>query len=122
METKEKSLKVINEGSIFYKIKSFFKRLFYCKSQISSKFEYNNTVLVSDKKEVFNELLKINIDTSLIDLQTQLKQGKIKMDDLSNEETDRLIKLYKQQINEKKVRLKEIKSKIINIKARYQKS
>lgn len=118
METNEKSLKVINEGSIFYKIKSFFNRLFYCKSQISSKFEDNNTVLVSDKKEVFNESLKINIDTSIIDLQTQLKQGKIKMDDLSNEETDRLIKLYKQQINEKKVRLKEIKSKIINIKAR----
>lgn len=122
METNEKSLKVINEVSIFNKIKSFFRRLFYRKLQISSKFEDNNTVLVSDKKEVFNESLKINIDTSLIDLQTQLKQGKIKIDDLSNEETDRLIKLYKQQINEKKVRLNEIKLKIINIKTRYQKS
>lgn len=122
LNTNEKSLTVINENSIYYKIKNFFRKIFKKQNEISTNFEDNKSLELNDKKKEFNASLKTNIDTSLIDLQTQLKQGNIRIDDLTSEEVDKLIKLYKEQIEVKKKRLNEIKFKIINIKRQYQNS
>ena len=119
LNTNEKSLTVINENSIYYKIKNFFRKIFKKQNEISTNFEDNKSLELNDKKKEFNASLKTNINTSLIDLQTQLKQGNIRIDDLTSEEVDKLIKLYKEQIDVKKKRLNEIKFQIINIKHRY---
>lgn len=116
LNTNKKSLTVINENSILNKFKSFFRKIIGHKYEKSSNFANNPIRVVSNIREEFNESLKSNLDTSLIDLQIQLKQEKIEVDDLTNEEVDKLIELYEKQIAEKKSELNIIKSKIISIK------
>ena len=58
--TDEKSLVKINENSIFYKIKQFFKKLFYKKETINNiTVETNKVILQNDnKKNKFMEEIK----------------------------------------------------------------
>ena len=58
--TDEKSLVKINENSIFYKIKQFFKKLFYKKETINNiTVETNKVILQNDnKKNKFMEMIK----------------------------------------------------------------
>lgn len=101
--TDEKSLIAVNENSIFYKIKQFFKNLFH-------KNEYNNDVIISeannnieqneDKKNRFMEEIKKIEDeeTLLLNLQKKYRSGEIKEKDLSEEQITSLCKLYDKQI------------------------
>ena len=78
--TDEKSLVKINENSIFYKIKQFFKKLFY-------------------KKETINN---ITVETNKVILQNDNKKNKfmeeIKNIELTEEQVKSLCELYDKQI------------------------
>ena len=101
--TDEKSLVTINENSLFYKIKQFFKNLFH-------RNENANNVAISDtrntiepdedKRNSFMEEIKKIEDeeTILLKLQKSYRSGEIKEKDLSEEQITSLYKLYDKQI------------------------
>ena len=90
--TDEKSLVKINENSIFYKIKQFFKKLFYKKETINNiTVETNKVILQNDnKKNKFMEEIK-NIEdeeTLLLKLQKKFRSGEIKEEELTEEQVN----------------------------------
>ena len=64
----------------------------------------------------FLNSIKVNTDVNLIVLKNKLKTGETKIQDLTNKEIQELIKIYKNQIAEKKKRLNNIKNQILYIR------
>ena len=101
--TDEKSLVKINENSIFYKVKLFFKRLFH-KDTFSENIDVveQNIVVnsVEDKKSKFMENIRIVEDEStiLLKLQNRYRNGELKEEELTDEQLNSLCELYDKQI------------------------
>ena len=98
----EKSLSTVNENSIFYKIRQFFKSLFHTKTIDNSiTVETNNAILPDkNKRNKFMEEIK-NIEdeeTILLKLQKKYRSGEIKEEDLTEEQVNSLCALYDNQI------------------------
>lgn len=100
----EKLLVQINENSIFYKIKSFFKNLFHKDKKIEENIvnEENtkNNTKIEEKESEFLESIKNieNEETKLLKIQKQFRNGEIKEDDLTEEQKKSLYDLYDKQI------------------------
>lgn len=120
--TQEKSLKQVNENSIFYKIKRFFINIFHKETIINdTTLIVENEVKVDNSKSAFVESLK-NIEdeeTKLLKLQKQYDSGEIKEEDLTKEQVKSLCDLYKKQIEKleksneiRKQRLAEYRRKL----------
>ena len=117
----EKSLMTINEKSIFYRIKRFFRNLFKgnvaevqsATANITSDKQINKTT-----KETFVETLKNveNEETRLLKLQKQYEKGEIASSELSNEQVLSLKKLYKKQISDLEKSNQNRKRKILQHK------
>ena len=102
--TQEKSLVQINENSIFYKIKRFFKNLFNKNADTTANYveieDNNNSVENENRKNSFMESIR-NIEdeeTKLLKLQKQYRSGKIKEEELTEEQVNSLCSLYDRQI------------------------
>lgn len=102
--TQEKSLVQVNENSIFYKIKRFFKNLFNKNADTTDNYvaikNNNNSVESENKKNSFMESIK-NIEdeeTKLLKLQRQYRSGEIKEEELTEEQVNSLCTLYDRQI------------------------
>lgn len=101
----EKSLIVVNEGSIFYRIKTFFLKLFN-KKEISENNPQitnieNDEIQSNKQKDAFKESIR-NIEnekTKLLKLQKQFDNGEIDKSQLSEEQIADLTNLYKKQIS-----------------------
>ena len=113
--TKEKSLIQVNENSIFYKIKTFFKNLFH-KNDINNitNIQENNDVKIENQKSTFmNEIQKIeNEETKLLKLQKQYRDGEIQEKDLTQEQINSLCSLYDMQIDKLKKSNEKRKQKL----------
>ena len=101
----EKSLIVVNEGSIFYRIKTFFLKLFK-KKEISENNPQitnieNDEVQSNKQKDGFIESIRNieNEETKLLKLQKQFDNGEIDKSQLSEEQIADLTNLYKKQIS-----------------------
>ena len=100
--TDEKSLIKVNENSIFYKIKQFFRNLFSRnESTVTNVPVTENDRPDKDKKNTFMENIKKIEDeeTILLKLQKQYRNGEIKEEDLTEEQINSLCKLYDKQIS-----------------------
>lgn len=105
----EKTLIVVNEESLFYKIKTFFLRFFRKKEIVENKTQIanieNNEIQSNNKqKDTFLESIR-NIEnekTMLLKLQKQFDNGEIDKIQLSKEQVANLKALYKKQINDLK--------------------
>jgi len=102
--TQEKSLVQVNENSIFYKIKSFFRNLFHRKQVVNEVNIIENNIEEPTEKEntknSFMEDIK-NIEddeTKLLKLQKQYRSGEIKEEELTEEQVNSLCSLYDRQI------------------------
>lgn len=101
--TNEKSLVKINENSIFYKIKNFFRNLFH-KNEITNtdilKENNNGTRADEDKRNKFiDEIKKVeDEETILLKLQKKYRSGEIKEEDMTEEQIKSLCDLYDKQI------------------------
>ena len=105
----EKSLIKIENKTIFQKIKLFFKKLF-----------------LKDEKQKLDQVDTANknsIKQEVIQLQQQYESGLIYENDLTDSQKEKLITLYKEQINnlekrviENKKILNNYKTKILDIK------
>lgn len=102
--TQEKSLIQVNENSIFYKIKSFFKNLFKKNNNTIDNYsvieEKDRSEKISNKKDSFLENIKNieNEETKLLKIQKQYRSGEIKEEELTEEQVKSLCELYDKQI------------------------
>lgn len=101
--TQEKSLVQVNENSIFYRIKNFFRNLFHKSNFIENTvvIEDNNASIKQENiKNSFMESIK-NIEdeeTKLLKLQKQYRRGEITENELTDEQVSSLCALYDKQI------------------------
>lgn len=102
----EKSLIAVNENSLFYKIKSFFLKLFRGKKNALNEFSIipieKNEIQSDKRKDDFIESIRNveNEQTKLLKLQEQFDNRKIEKSQLSKEQIADLTALYKKQIND----------------------
>jgi len=102
--TQEKSLVQVNENSIFYKIKSFFRNLFHRKQVVNEvNIIENNIEEPTEKENTKNSFMEAirNIEddeTKLLKLQRQYRSGEIKEEELTEEQVNSLCSLYDRQI------------------------
>ena len=102
----EKSLIAVNENSLFYKIKSFFLKLFRGKKNALNGFSIipveKNEIQSDKRKDDFIESIRNveNEQTKLLKLQEQFDNRKIEKSQLSKVQIADLTALYKKQIND----------------------
>lgn len=123
--TEEKSLVKVNEGSIFYKIKQFFKNLFHKREQADTfvTAEASNNIRPDENKrnQFMEEIRKIeDEETILLKLQKKYRNGEIKEEDLSSEQVNSLCKLYDKQISNLKKSNEIRKQKLLEHRRRLQ--
>ena len=115
----ELSLK-INKNNIFYKIKSFFKNLFYKDRKIENNVQIetisnDNIAKNENSKSAFIENIKIIEDENTLLLKRYLR-GEIKKEDLTEEQRKSLYTLYHKQINNFKKSNEIRKNKLLQYK------
>ncbi len=100
----EKSLTAVNENSIFYRIKKFFRNLLYKTNNNTNKLiaitgTSTNSSIESNKNSFMETIKNIeNGETKLLKLQKQYRSGEIKEGELTEEEVNSLCALYDKQI------------------------
>lgn len=122
--TDEKSLVKVNENSIFYKIKKFFKKLFN-KHNSADNYIVEETVAIKQdegkKNQFMEEIRKIeDEETLLLKLQKQYRNGEIKEEDLTDEQVSSLCELYDKQISNLKKSNEIRKQKLLEHRRRLQ--
>ncbi|MBF0926748.1 MAG: hypothetical protein HXK65_01760 [Clostridiales bacterium] len=115
----ELSLK-INKNNIFYKIKSFFKNLFYKDRKIENNvlietISNDNIEKNENSKSAFIENIKIIEDENTLLLKRYIR-GEIKKEDLTEEQRKSLYTLYHKQINNFKKSNEIRKNKLLQYK------
>lgn len=125
--TQEKSLVKVNENSILYKIKAFFRNLFHKDKEVENSIPIetisnDNIVKNDNNKSAFVESLKNieNEDTLLLKLQKQYINGEIKEEDLTEEQKNSLYALYDKQIADLKKSNEFRKNRILQYKRKLQ--
>ena len=124
--TQEKSLVQVNENSIFYKIKSFFRSLFYRKQVVNEVNVIENNIEEPTEKEnaknsFMEEIRKIeDEETILLKLQKKYRSGEIKGEELSEEQILSLGKLYDKQIAELRKYNEREKQKLLEYRRKLQ--
>ncbi len=120
-DNNENSLIKVNENSIFYKIKNFFRNLFGKKENNITPIE--NQVLktqeiTNNKRDSFRETVTNieNDETRLLKLQKQFDNGEITEEELTQKQIEDLENLYNKQIEELKKSNELRKEKIKNSK------
>ena len=118
-KVKEPSLK-INKNNIFYKIKSFFKNLFYKDRKIENDVQIetisnDNIAKNENSKSSFIENIKIIEDENTLLLKRYIR-GEIKKEDLTEEQRKSLYTLYHKQINNFKKSNEIRKNKLLQYK------
>ena len=120
-KSQENSLIKVNENSIIYKIKQFFKKIFKPKeivvpiSETPKKQEEEKTITHNSSSNKFLESIK-NIDdehTLLLKLQKQYENGEILENNLTPKQVEDLCVLYETQIDDLKIKISNIKTQII---------
>ena len=101
--TQEKSLVQINENSIFYKIKKFFRKFFNINKDIKEdniiEKDTDNTEKENPKNSFMEAIRNIeDEETNLLKLQKQYRSGEIKEEELTEEQVNSLCSLYDKQI------------------------
>ena len=100
--TQEKSMVKINENSIFYKIKNFFRNLFNkntinkvniaSKDTINTNQRNNDSSFMKNLKDIESE------ESKILKLQKAYRKGDIKENDMTEEQISSLLNLYDRQI------------------------
>lgn len=107
---------VIKEN-FFSKIKNWFLKIF--KKQKSINYPTQKILDNTDEnsKENFIQSIKIESKDKSLMLQKKLKEKQIKISDLTDQELEEMIGLYKNQIEDKKIKLNQYKKIIRNLNA-----
>ena len=107
---KNEQLPLIRKDNILVKIKNYFLNLFN-KRKKNTK-EINITNEKQNKNEAFRGNIQTNSNEDILRLQKKLKEKQIEISSLTDDELDRMIDLYKKQIEKKEEKLKQYMKKI----------
>ena len=125
-DTQEKSLIVVNENSIFYKVKKFFRNLFHrnktIENSIAIENDINDSTEIENNRNTFIESIK-NIEdeeTKLLKLQKKYRDGEIKEKDLTQEQINSLCDLYDKQIENLKKSNEFRKNRLLKYRKKLQ--
>lgn len=123
--TQDKSLVKVNENSIFYKIKKFFRSLFYRTNSNVASINVTETTTInnneSNKNSFREEIRNIeNEETKLLKLQKQYRSGEIKEEELTEEQVNSLCALYDKQIANLKKSNEIRKQKLLEYRRKLQ--
>lgn len=123
MNNAKEELLVVNENSVFYKIKTFFEKIFFHNKNKEIKQEVQEIKIPNSNNEKGQFIEKIKLKENkeleeLLYLQKLFKMGKIKEKDLSKQERIELEKLYIYQNYELKKSINNYKNKIIAIRTK----
>lgn len=105
------NLPEIRRKGIFFKIKNWFKSLFNIQQNAQEIQEDENEIYKEINNYDFKKNLQEKSNDSIIILQRNLKEKQIEISELTDEELDKMILLYKKQIEEKKNKLRIYKEK-----------
>lgn len=116
----KENLPMKKEEGIFTKIKKWFIKLFSNKDVIENEENDMKKEVNENKKEVqmsgFRESIQIKNQDKILKLQRKLEEKQIEISDLTDEEKDDMIELYKAQIEEKKNKLRQYKNMVLSNK------
>lgn len=93
----KKDEEMISTNGIMYKIKSFFKNIFKKKEVVVEETEEVK------KESSFEESIIVKKDEEkerILELQKRFREGKLNIEDVTEEEIDKLTELYNEQIEE----------------------
>lgn len=123
--TQDKSLVQVNANSIFYKIKKFFRNLLYRTNNSVELINVSETTTINNQnsnKNSFMESIR-NIEdeeTKLLKLQKQYRSGKIKEEELTEEQVNSLCALYGKQIENLRKSNETRKQKLLEYRRKLQ--
>ena len=125
-KTVDKMLTIINEKSIWHKIKTFFKGIF-TKNIENSNQESNEEVTEIRENKQKNEFIETirNIEDEeikLLKLQQKFENGELKEEDLTKDQEKLLCALYDRQIEELKKSNELRKQKLFEFRKQMQKT
>lgn len=111
------NLPEIKKESFFQKFKNWFKRLFIkeeiiIEDPIKDAINEISESIDDIKRNKFIDEIKVESKDEILSLQRKLKEKQIEIADLTDEQLDEMIELYKEQIQYKKDKLKKYKNKI----------
>lgn len=126
----EKEIVKVNENSIFYKIKMFFKNIFKKKEENSTVKEEAKTIKPNASEESNNQQSEFMIsvktieddETRLLKLQKQYRNGEIKEEDMTEEQVQKLCDLYDRQISELEKSNEARKKKLLEYRRKMKKA
>lgn len=123
--TDEKLLLSINENSIFYKIKQFFRYLFhknkFTGNAVTTELRSNDTADVEKRNTFMEEIKKVeDEETILLKLQKKYRSGETKEEELTEEQVNSLCKLYDKQIANLKKSNEIRKQKLLEYRRKIQ--
>lgn len=124
-KTQDKSLVQVNEKSIFYKIKKFFRSLFYKTNSNIESINVTETTTINNqettKSSFMEEIRNIeNEETKLLKLQKQYRSGEIKEEELTEEQVNSLCALYDKQIENLRKSNETRKQKLLEYRRKLQ--
>lgn len=114
-----KNLPEIKREGIFERIGRWFRKLFkkeevIIEEPVQTAMDEIDKQVEEIKKVSFRESIQVESKDKILALQRKLKEKQIEISDLTDEELDEMIELYKKQIGEKKNKLKQYRKKITN--------
>lgn len=116
---------ILKEESFWKKIKNFLKRLFVKRENVSEKFEITSENRASKAKDDFENSIKIKVnyqEKRILHLQQKLEKNEITVDDISNDEFNQVMKLYKKQIEDLEESTRSLKKSTEYYKSQLEKN
>lgn len=107
-----KNLPQIKKDGLFSRIRRWFVWNFRKEENVKNPIEETLNDPETPKQQD-NFLREIRAETKIFQLQNKLKEKQVDISDLTDEELDEMIKLYKQQIEDKKQKLKQYRIRIM---------
>lgn len=125
MMQENKNQMIESKENFLEKKKKFIRKAFGKKSINSSEEKVETNIdKQSEKMNNFTKAIKITKDPEmerLLKLQEEFREGKITQGELSNEDIDKLGRLYDEQIKKLKIQIEECKKRIEDKKKKLQK-
>lgn len=111
--TEEKSLTAIKDKNIFTKMIVFFKNIFNKKEQTNQNAEQNHYNNKTNRQYSFLELDNIEIKFQ------NFRQGNIKEEELTEEEKQKMTKIFQEKIASEQGEINYLKNRILEIRTQY---
>lgn len=110
-----KNLPQLRKEGLLQKIKYWFLNIFGKKEKLENQIQ---DMIEEVEKEIteknFIENIKVENKDKILMLQRKIKEKQIEISDLTDEELDEMLELYKSQIEEKKVKLKKYRTTLFD--------